>query len=264
MPELDGKTAVVTGGATLIGAAVVRALHEAGARVAVADIDEEGGNRLASELGDGVLFQPTDIRDDAAIERLVAATVERFGGVDILVNLACSYVDEGFASPREDWLESLNVNVASAVMMARAVHPHMLERGGGAIVNFTSISSKAAQTGRWLYPVGKAALVQLTRNMAMDLAPDGIRVNSVSPGWTWSKVMVELSGDDRDEDEPRRRALSPARPRRRPRGGGERRRLPVQRPRVVRDRRRLGRRRRLLGDGPGAGRVRHPETPAVR
>src|SRR4029077_7044725 len=70
-------------------------------------------------------------------------------------------------------------------------------RGGGAIVNFTSISAKVAQTGRWLYPVGKAALVQLTRNMAMDLAGDGIRVNSVSPGWTWSKVMVELSGDDR-------------------------------------------------------------------
>jgi NAD(P)-dependent dehydrogenase (short-subunit alcohol dehydrogenase family) len=75
----------------------------------------------------------------------------------------------------------------------------MRSRGGGAIVNFTSISSKVAQTGRWLYPVGKAALVQLTRNMAMDLASDGIRVNSVSPGWTWSKVMVELSGDDREK-----------------------------------------------------------------
>jgi NAD(P)-dependent dehydrogenase (short-subunit alcohol dehydrogenase family) len=197
MPELDGRTAVVTGGATLIGTAVVRALHEAGARVAVADIDEEGGNRVAAELGEGVLFLPTDIRDDGAIGRLVAATVERFGGIDILVNLACSYVDEGFASPRADWLESLNVNVASAVMMARAVHPHLVERGGGAIVNFTSISAKVAQIGRWLYPVGKAALVQLTRNMALDLAADGIRVNSVSPGWTWSKVMVELSGDDR-------------------------------------------------------------------
>jgi hypothetical protein len=108
-------------------------------------------------------------------------------------------VDEGFASPRADWLESLDVNVASAVMCAKAVHPHMLRRGGGAIVNFTSISAKVAQTGRWLYPVSKAALVQLTRNMAMDLAVDNIRVNSVSPGWTWSKVMVELSGDDREK-----------------------------------------------------------------
>lgn len=199
MPELDGKTAVVTGGATLIGAAVVRALHAAGATVAIADVDEEGGRRLADGLGAGVLFRPTDIRDDAQLERLVAETVERFGGIDVLVNLACSYVDEGLASPREDWLESLNVNVVSAVMAARAVHPHLRASGGGTIVNFTSISSKVAQTGRWLYPVGKAALVQLTRNMAMDLAADGIRVVSVSPGWTWSKVMVELTGGDREK-----------------------------------------------------------------
>jgi NAD(P)-dependent dehydrogenase (short-subunit alcohol dehydrogenase family) len=196
---LEGKTAIVTGGATLIGAAVVRAFREAGTGVAVADIDAAGGERLAAELGDGVLFSATDIRDDAALEAFVAATVERFGGVDYLVNLACSYVDEGFASPREDWLESLNVNVVSAVMAAKAVHPHLRAGGGGAIVNFASISAKAAQTGRWLYPAGKAALVQLTRNMAMDLADDGIRVNSVSPGWTWSKVMVELTGGDREK-----------------------------------------------------------------
>lgn len=199
MAELGGKTAIVTGGATLIGRAVVRALHAAGAAVAVADVDDEGGRSLAAELGERVLFEPTDLRDDAQVESFVGAAVERFGGVDVLVNLACSYVDEGLASPREDWLESLNVNVVSAVMMARAVHPHMRVAGGGAIVNFTSISAKVAQTGRWLYPVGKAALVQLTRNMAMDLAADGIRVNSVSPGWTWSKVMVELSGSDREK-----------------------------------------------------------------
>ena len=197
MTDLTGKTAVVTGGATLIGAAVVRALHAAGAQVAVADIDEVGGQRIADELGEAVVFSETDIRDDAQIERLVSETVQRFRRIDILVNLACSYVDDGPASTREDWLESLNVNVASAVMMAKAVHPHMRKRGGGVIVNFTSISAKVAQTGRWLYPVGKAALVQLTRNMAMDYAGDHIRVNSVSPGWTWSRVMVELSGDDR-------------------------------------------------------------------
>jgi NAD(P)-dependent dehydrogenase (short-subunit alcohol dehydrogenase family) len=195
--ELDGKTAIVTGGATLIGRAVVRALHAAGAHVAVADIDEEGIRALAASLDSGILCERLDIRDDAAIEAFVARTVARFGAVDILVNLACSYLDEGADSPREDWLESLDVNVVSAAMVARAVRPHMRARGGGAIVNFTSISSKVAQTGRWLYPVGKAALVQLTRSMAMDLAPDRIRVNSVSPGWTWSRVMVELSGDDR-------------------------------------------------------------------
>jgi len=199
VPALDGRAAIVTGGATLIGRAVVRALHDAGASVAVADIDEEGGEALADELGEDVLFVPTDLRADAQVEALVANAVARFGGLDILINLATSYLDEGFASPREDWLESLNVNVVAPVMTARAAHPHLKASGHGVIVNFTSISAKVAQTGRWLYPVGKAALVQLTRNMAMDLAPDGIRVNSVSPGWTWSRVMVELSGDDREK-----------------------------------------------------------------
>jgi len=195
--DLRDRTALVTGGATLIGAAVVRALAGAGAAVAVADIDVEGGERLAGELGERCLFVATDLRDDAQIAAFVASAVERFGGVDILVNLACSYLDEGFGSSRADWLESLDVNVVAAAMAAKAAHPHLLARGGGAIVNVTSISAKVAQTGRWLYPVGKAALLALTRNMAMDLAADGIRVNSVSPGWTWSRVIAELAGGDR-------------------------------------------------------------------
>jgi hypothetical protein len=196
MRGLAGKTAIVTGGSTIIGQAVVRELHENGAAVAIADIDAERGESLAAELGERVLFTQTDLTDDAQIEACVAAALERFGRLDILVNLACSYLDEGLASPRADWTAALDVNVVSAAMMARAVHPHLVAQGG-AIVNFTSISAGVAQTGRWLYPVSKAALVQLTRNMAMDLAPDGIRVNSVSPGWTWSKVMDELTGGDR-------------------------------------------------------------------
>ena len=194
---LAGKTAIVTGGSTIIGRAVVRELHENGAAVAVADIDDAPGEALATELGGRALFTHTDITDDAQVEACVAATLDRFGRIDILVNLACSYLDEGPSSPRDDWAAALDVNVVSAVMMARAVRPHLVAQGGGAVVNFTSISARVAQTGRWLYPVSKAALVQLTRNMAMDLAPDGIRVNSVSPGWTWSKVMDELSGGDR-------------------------------------------------------------------
>jgi NAD(P)-dependent dehydrogenase (short-subunit alcohol dehydrogenase family) len=194
---LPEKAAIVTGGATIIAQAVVRALRDIGANVVVADIDTEGGEKLAAELGDGVLFVRTDITDDAQIGACVDDAVRQFGGVDILVNLACSYLDDGFASNRADWLAALDVNLVSAVMMAKAVHPQMLARGGGAIVNFTSISSKVAQTGRWLYPASKAALVQLTRSMAMDLAGDNIRVNSVSAGWTWSAIMDRLTGGDR-------------------------------------------------------------------
>ena len=196
---LTGSTVIVTGGATLIGQAVVRAFHASDASVAVADIDAERGETLATELGERLFFSATDICNDGQVEAFVAETAKRFSGVDFLVNLACSYVDEGAASPRQAWLESLNINVVSAALMANAARPHLAASGHGAIVNFTSISAKVAQTGRWLYPVGKAALVQLTRNMAMDYAADGIRVNSVSPGWTWSKVMVELSGDNRDK-----------------------------------------------------------------
>lgn len=191
------STVIVTGGATLIGQALVRAFVSAGAHVAVADIDEVGGQALVDELGESVFFAPVDIRDDSQIEQFVSETVEKYGRLDFLVNLACSYVDEGASSPREDWQESLNVNVVSAVMMSRAAIRHLASSGHGAIVNFTSISANVAQTGRWLYPVGKAALVQLTRNMAMDWAGEGVRVNSVSPGWTWSKVMVELTNNDR-------------------------------------------------------------------
>ncbi|KQW63554.1 SDR family oxidoreductase [Variovorax sp. Root411] len=194
---LEGRSAIVTGGSTLIGAGVVRALHAAGVKVVIADIDAANGQALADSLGTGARFVRTDITDDAQVAACVAQAVLRHGGVHFLVNLACSYVDDGFKSPRADWLTSFNVNVASAVAMLQAVHPHMVAAGGGAVVNFTSISSRVAQTGRWLYPVSKAAMAQLTRNMAMDLAPDRIRVNSVSPGWTWSAVMDRLSGGDR-------------------------------------------------------------------
>lgn len=196
MRGLEGKAAIVTGGATLIGASVVRAFRDAGTNVVLADIDNDGGEAVATELGDAVRFVHADLTRDGDVADCVRATVDAFGGVDFLVNLACSYVDDGIASSREDWLASFDVNVASAVMMLKEAHPHLAARGG-AVVNFGSISAKVAQTGRWLYPATKAALVQVTRSMAMDLADDGIRVNSVSPGWTWSKIMQQLSRDDR-------------------------------------------------------------------
>ena len=196
MTDLTGRTAIVTGGATLLAHGVVSALAEAGANVVVADIDAEGGT-AAARLGGGVAFVPTDITSDADLAALVTQTAERFGGIDIVVNLAATYLDEGFASPRADWLTALNVNVVSMVEVVRAAHPYLVASEHAAIVNFTSISSKVAQTGRWIYPASKAAIAQLTRSMAMDFAADGIRVNSVSPGWTWSKIMDSLSGGDR-------------------------------------------------------------------
>ncbi|KAB0662261.1 MULTISPECIES: SDR family oxidoreductase [Burkholderia] len=196
MTALAGKVAIVTGGATLIGAAVAQDLGRAGACVAILDLDAENGARVADTLGERGMFIATDITDDRAIDRAVSAVAERFGAIDLLINLACSYVDNGIQATRNDWLAAMDVNVVSAAMLVKAVHP-FLKRRGGAIVNFSSISAQCAQTGRWLYPTSKAAMRQLTRSMAMDLAGDRIRVNSVSPGWTWSRVMDELTHGDR-------------------------------------------------------------------
>lgn len=195
MKRLQDKVAIVSGGATLIGAAVARGLVEAGARVAILDIDSAGA-AVADSLGSAGFFQAVDLTDDAALAVAVAAVRQHFGGVDLLINLACTYTDDGFASPRQDWLRALDINLVSAVALTQAVHEDLKARRG-AVVNFTSISAGVAQTGRWIYPVSKAAMRQLTRCMAMDLAPDGIRVNAVSPGWTWSRVIAEVSGGDR-------------------------------------------------------------------
>lgn len=134
MNGLSDKVAIVTGGATKIGAAVVAAFVEAGARVVVADIDDEGGQKLAVELGEPVRFVRTDITDDAQVAACVSAAVAGFGGVDFLVNLACSYVDNGFDSTREEWLQSYDVNVVGAVAMAKSAHPHMAARDRKSVV----------------------------------------------------------------------------------------------------------------------------------
>lgn len=193
MRGLDGKVAIVPGGATKIGAAIVAAFRAAGTRVMVADINAEAGAKLA---GEGVAFKETNLREDDDIAALVKATRDEFGRIDFLVNVACSYLDNGIDSTRAEWLESLDVNLVGSVMLMQAARAD-LAANKGAIVNFGSISARVAQTGRWLYPVSKAAILQLTRNQAMDLAPEGIRVNAVSPGWTWSNIMDELTGGDR-------------------------------------------------------------------
>lgn len=198
MFDLHNKVAVISGGATLIGSAVAQGLMNAGARVALFDIDVQAGLKAAAELGENAAFFEVDVTRDAVVTQAVEQVRARFGSIDLLINLACTYNDQGFASNRQEWLQALDVNLVSAVVLTQAVHPDLKSRRG-AIVNFTSISAKCAQTGRWLYPVSKAAMVQLTRCMAMDLAVDGIRVNSVSPGWTWSRVIAGASNGNREK-----------------------------------------------------------------
>jgi NAD(P)-dependent dehydrogenase (short-subunit alcohol dehydrogenase family) len=195
MGDLDGKVAIVTGGATLIGAKVLEAFVREGARVVSADINAEDGRRVCEGLGEAALFVETDVTQDEQLDALVAATVDAFGGIDVLVNCAATYLDNHLETTREEWLRAFDVNVVSGVQLLRRVLPYMQERGGGAIVNFASISGKRAQPLFFVYPVTKAAILGLTRNEALKLAEHGIRVNSVSPGWTWSNPMVQFFGE---------------------------------------------------------------------
>lgn len=197
MRGLEGKVAIVTGAATLLGREVAGNLVGRGVRVVLADIDETGGAAAGKQLGAAACFCRTDVRDDGQIRACVDTAVARWGGLDFLVNLAAVYMDSGLRSARADWLTALDTNVASAAMMLQAVVPKMTARGGGSVVNFGSISGHVAQAHRWVYPASKAALLQLTRNAAADLAPHHIRVNAVSPGWVWSTPFEQRTAGDR-------------------------------------------------------------------
>ena len=196
MVELDGKVAIITGGAASIGAAITRKLHALGASAVIAARSIAKGEALATELGERAMFVPTDITGDDACRALVDAAIARFGRLDILVNNACSYGDEGAATSRETWLDTLNVNAVSAAILGEIARPH-LARGRGNIVNIGSISGQVPHIGRWAYPVAKAALRHLSKSQAVDYAADGIRVNMVTLGHVWSDPFDGLTGSDR-------------------------------------------------------------------
>ncbi len=196
--DLGGKAAIVTGGATLIGAKVVETLHAAGAAVVSADINEADGRKAVDGLGDGVLFSRSDITDDAQLDGLVERCLDSFGAIDVLVNAAATYLDHGLDTSRDDWLTALNVNLVSGVLLTAKVAPHMAAVGGGSVINFASTSGKRATHRSFVYSATKAAILGITRNEAVKLADQGIRVNSVSPAWTWSNPVKAMSGGDRE------------------------------------------------------------------
>src|SRR6202035_2863442 len=148
MRGLDGKTAIVAGGATLIGQSVAETLVGYGCHVVIGDINVPDGEAAAKKLGAKARFVRCDLTSDADIAALVAAAVAATGLLDYLVNVACTYLDNGAETTRADWLKAFDVNVVGSVMLMQAARPH-LKKNKGAIVNFGSISSRVAQTGRW-------------------------------------------------------------------------------------------------------------------
>jgi NAD(P)-dependent dehydrogenase (short-subunit alcohol dehydrogenase family) len=201
MPAIESlrdKVAIVTGSTSGIGADIARALVEAGCKVVLAGIDDAAGDALAASLNavesvHNVHYQHTDVTVDADIDACVAATISAYGRLDILVNNACIYADKGIASTREEWLNTLNVNLVSGAMFVQKAVPVMTQPGG-VVINLGSTGGKFGAAQRALYPASKAGILQLTRNEAVTLAPQGIRVLSVSPGWTWSPTLASLAG----------------------------------------------------------------------
>jgi NAD(P)-dependent dehydrogenase (short-subunit alcohol dehydrogenase family) len=183
MEGLSGRIAIITGGASGLGAGLVQAFVEAGVKVVSADISVEQGQQIADQAGADCAFRKTDLREDSDLDSLVADTADRFGGIDFLINAACTYDEQGLDSPRAKWLNGFDVNLFGHVGLLQRALPHLKASSSPSVVFFASSSGNIAQSGRWVYPATKAALEQVTRSAALDLAEFGIRVNSVLPGW---------------------------------------------------------------------------------
>jgi NAD(P)-dependent dehydrogenase (short-subunit alcohol dehydrogenase family) len=177
--DLDGRVALVTGAATGIGEGIARALSRAGASVVVADIDLAGAHRVAGEIGG------TAVELDVTDAAVCAATLGTIGDrLDILVNNAGSYHDAGSILDQsvESWHRSMSINLASMFHCSKPVAARMVAQGdGGAIVNIASVDGVVACLGT-SYDTAKAGVIHFSRSLAVDLAPHGIRVNTVSPG----------------------------------------------------------------------------------
>ncbi len=184
MQGIADRVAIITGGASGIGAGLVRAFVAAGAKVAFADIQDEPAHALAAELDARCAFVHTDLRHDPDIDRLVATTAERFGGIDFIINAAATYADQGIASDRAAWQNGFDTNLIGHVMLVRRALDRLRRSSWPSVVWFSSESAHVGLTGRWIYPATKAAIEQVVRSQALDLAPDRIRVNAVMPGWT--------------------------------------------------------------------------------
>ncbi|MEO1997704.1 MAG: glucose 1-dehydrogenase [Planctomycetaceae bacterium] len=199
MPNFAGKTVLVTGGASGIGAATCRRFAEQGARVAILDIDEPGATRLAHELtnqDDSCLAIGADISDEDQVQAAVKHVVDHFSSIDVLVNNAAVFVLKGIEATVEDWRKITDVNIIGTALVSKHVVPVMRARESGAIVNLGSISSFIAQPQFMTYNATKAAIAAITRCMALDLADDGIRVNAVCPGTVWTPIVEELCRED--------------------------------------------------------------------
>ncbi|MDV7209975.1 SDR family NAD(P)-dependent oxidoreductase [Azotobacter beijerinckii] len=196
---LEGKVAVVTGGGSGIGEAIVRLFVAEGARVVIGDIDASA-SALAAELGDAAIFMRSDVTCEASVAALMQAALDAFGRLDILV--ANAGIPEQKAPVHRlslaDWQRVIDIDLTGVALCNKHAAVHMLAGGGGAIVNMASILAHVGQENSTAYSAAKAAVVNFTRSVALTYARQGIRANSVSPGYVDTPLLARLPQATRD------------------------------------------------------------------
>ncbi|SDL70418.1 L-iditol 2-dehydrogenase [Aliiruegeria lutimaris] len=183
MKRLEGKVALVTGGARGIGRAICEAYVAAGAKVAVADRLAEEAGETAAALGENAMALAMDVTDLGAIAAGVAEVEAKWGAIDILVNNAGIFTMASIEEiTLEEYRRQYDINVAGTLFTIKAVVPGMKRRGSGAIINFSSQAGRRGEPNVTLYCSTKAAVISITQSLALELAPNGIRVNAIAPG----------------------------------------------------------------------------------
>ncbi|MDE0313686.1 MAG: glucose 1-dehydrogenase [Candidatus Poribacteria bacterium] len=192
--RLKDKVAIITGAASGIGKATAILFAAHGAKVVVADIDENGGNRTVTDIqavNNEAIFVQTDVTIKADTDQMVAQTLKNYGKLDTLLNSAGIAMRLPVAElPEEDWHRCLDVNLNGVFLCAKAAIPAMQKNGGGSIINMSSIYGIVGADVRAAYVASKGAVTNLTRGMALDYAEDNIRVNCICPGFVETPLVA--------------------------------------------------------------------------
>ncbi len=204
--RLKGKTVIVTGGGTGIGEAICKRFAAEGAQVVVAELEDENGRSTSAAInadGGSAHFVQTDTSDSDSVRKMVAEAVARYEKIDILVNNAATFVFGKVEDVTDaDWARVFGVNVIGYANCVREILPTFRVAGGGTVVNIASVSAFIAQPEFVPYNSSKGAVAQLTRCLAMDLAPDNIRVNAICPGSIKTRATdlhIDSLGLDREQ-----------------------------------------------------------------
>ncbi|GHV34806.1 short-chain dehydrogenase [Synergistales bacterium] len=205
--RFEGKAAIVTGGSTGIGFSILEELAKEGAKVSFTGISKSGYDteKKLKTAGLEVMFICGDMESEEFCKQVVDQTAEAYGTVNYLVNNAFSFLAKSDNATHRDWERSYFVGPVGYARMTANCKPYMEKVGGGAVVNISSVSASIAQINRWSYNMAKGAVNQLTKCAALDYAKYGIRVNSISPAWIWTRETAkaaDLDGGGREKWEP--------------------------------------------------------------